>query len=145
MAVGVVPLLLLTAALLVSPLVQGQDEEEVEKTGTECRLNNRVFRSGVTFQDGCNLCRCRDGVLACAGGAIRCRYLEGQATPPPPGGCKHENKQRLNGEIFLAEDGCSRCWCLEERLRCKAVTSETCSNFASKRRSLELDPQPEGR
>ena len=29
----------------------------------------------------------------------------------PPGGCKHNNANLLNGEEFLSDDGCNKCWC----------------------------------
>merc|ERR1719192_1726228 len=103
------------------------------------KLNGQVFRSGASFSDGCNKCRCNEGIVSCLGGSLTCQYYEGESTTPPPGVCKFEDELRLSGEIFMSKtEGCSRCWCIDGAIRCKFVRGDECENEVTKRRSLEL-------
>lgn len=111
-----------------------------------CQVGGRVIRSGYTFHDGCSMCKCSNGVLACAGKKLEpgCIYYQGevnfakfrnslaafgtdynstQTPPPPPASCP-DNPQlglnRLNGEEFLsAADGCSLCLCEAGTVQCE--------------------------
>ena len=60
------------------------------------------FRTSI--KDGCNNCRCNDGLVACAYTSITegCLYFESkESTTSPPNGCKFEGQYRYDGEVFV--------------------------------------------
>ena len=59
--------MLLVLALVSENESFPQNTDNLEKVGTECKLNGRVFRSGASFSDGCNKCRCNEGIVSCLG------------------------------------------------------------------------------
>lgn len=105
--------------------------------GVLCKLNNRVFKSGTSILDGCNVCRCIDGIVACAGGPIKCRYYQGETTRRPPNGCSFEDNYRYNGEVFLATDECNICLCQNGEVEC--VVKRECSDLTKTPRKLDVN------
>lgn len=105
--------------------------------GVLCKLNNRVFKSGTSILDGCNVCRCVDGIVACAGGPIKCRYYQGETTKRPPNGCSFEDNYRYNGEVFLASDECNICLCQNGEVEC--VVKRECSDLTKTPRKLDVN------
>ena len=87
-----------------------------------CLFNKRVFQSGTTILDGCNICKCAVGIVNCTEGPIQCRkkYQDETATTTslPPNGCKVGQKYRYNGEVFPASDKRSICSCQEGEVLC---------------------------
>ena len=80
--------------------------------------------------------RCTDGIVACAGGPIKCRYYEGETTKRPPNGCSFEDSYRYNGEVFLATDQCNICLCQTGDVEC--VVKRECRILQAQPRKLNL-------
>ena len=98
------------------------------------------FRTSI--KDGCNNCRCNNGLVACAYSTITegCLYLETkESTTTPPNGCKFEGQYRYDGEIFVAADECNKCWCNKGEIICPF--EDECENIVARRRSLKLNDQ----
>ena len=80
--------------------------------------------------------RCTDGIVACAGGPIKCRYYQGETTKRPPNGCSFEDSYRYNGEVFLATDQCNICLCQNGNVEC--VVKKECRTLQAQPRKLNL-------
>jgi len=102
--------------------------------GGLCKLNNRIFKSGTSILDGCNICKCVDGIVACKGGPLKCSYYQGETTKRPPNGCSFEDNYRYNGEVFLATDKCNICLCLSGEVEC--VAKKECRHLEALPRTL---------
>ena len=81
--------------------------------------------------------RCVDGIVACAGGPIKCRYYQGETTKRPPNGCSFEDNYRYNGEVFLATDECNICLCQNGEVEC--VVKRECSDLTKTPRKLDVN------
>ena len=81
--------------------------------------------------------RCIDGIVACAGGPIKCRYYEGETTKRPPNGCSFEDSFRYNGEVFLALDECNICVCQTGKVEC--VVKRECQTKQPRNQPRQLN------
>ncbi|XP_040571720.1 von Willebrand factor C and EGF domain-containing protein [Lepeophtheirus salmonis] len=103
--------------------------------GNKCVLNGRTFVSDSTFDDGCNLCRCIDGIVSCTGSIKEdCIYHVSQTTESPKGSCEFDKEVKLNGEEFIASDDCNKCYCFDGEVSCEF--SLDCLGNMIRRRSL---------
>ncbi len=86
--------------MTVGPLNLGMQSRSSMSTNIS---PNDILRT--TIKDGCNYCRCIEGLVACSVGSIDkgCLYYENtESTTPPPNGCKFENQYRYDGEVKCA-------------------------------------------
>ena len=57
----------------------------------------KTFLHRTSIKDGCNNCKCNNGIVACAYTSITigCLYLQNkETTTVPPNGCKFEGQYR---------------------------------------------------
>lgn len=81
--------------------------------------NGHVILSGYTFSDNCSVCRCKRGILSCRQETLKgCIYFQDETTPLPPLSCPFGNGHKVNGEVFLARDGCNECFCMYGQIEC---------------------------
>ena len=102
------------------------------------KLNQKILvMSLFLLSANSNIYSCTDGIVACAGGPIKCRYYQGETTKRPPNGCSFEDSYRYNGEVFLATNECNICLCQNGDVEC--VVKNECRISEAQPRQLNLN------